>query len=89
MSLEALINELSKYGKLSLMNLDNEWNASLDVFITSRGISCKIRSEFDCKTPMEACTVCMERLQKFLSDLANTPQPTLANTPQPTLGELS
>lgn len=81
MSLEALINELSKYGKLSMMNLDNGWNVSLDVFITGRGISCKIRSEFDCKTPMEACLGCMERLQKFLSDLANTPQPTLEDQP--------
>jgi hypothetical protein len=62
-SLEDVLLELAKWGCPYLhCHRDGEWSARVDANITPLGAKFEVRSEFNCKTPMQAALQCRERL---------------------------
>lgn len=60
-SLEECLDELQKFGKPRVSKLRG-WNASIEVFVTGKGVEFQINSDFSHETPKEAVNVCYERL---------------------------
>ena len=68
-SLEALLADMSWYGNPRLSKFDIGWHACIDVFLTGDGVEFKVKSEFNCPTPIAATTECHQRLMSALKDL--------------------
>jgi hypothetical protein len=69
-SIEEGLYELCKYGKprLSCMGKD-EWYCNIEMWVQSKGVEFKIASEFKHSSPVEAVSVCIQRLKQALNDL--------------------
>lgn len=65
-SLEGVLAQLQRMGKprLGMYGDDGTWSCNVDMFVNATGAEFKVRSEFDCKTPMQAARQCLERAQK-------------------------
>jgi hypothetical protein len=70
-SLGELIRALQDYGKPRVGLLSGGWHASVDMYVTSKGASFDIKSDFTHDTPEEAATVCLHRVHETLADLKN------------------
>ncbi|EKD89532.1 MAG: hypothetical protein ACD_33C00046G0013 [uncultured bacterium] len=71
-TLEELLNELSKYGEVSIRYFkDKTWYCCIDMFVIGEGISFKIASDFKQPTAMNAAETCRERLISALKDIGN------------------
>ena len=68
-TLENALVLLCSYGEPRLTKMKSGWYAKIEMFVSSKGASFDIASEFDESTPMEAVNVLIARLQKTLSDL--------------------
>jgi len=68
-SLEEVLMVLSAYGEPRVAHDGGGWNCCVDMYVSSAGVSFKIRSEFSLKTPLMAAYQCAERLDKALSDV--------------------
>ena len=72
MPLEQCLEELEKYGDPSLSKNHNEWHCGIEVFVTGKGTSFKVRSDFKHKTHTEAANLCYARLMAELKRIKET-----------------
>jgi hypothetical protein len=75
MTLEQLLNELARYGRVSLSQPgtgDNcAWQCRLYLFVPGRGVSMQVDSDFNAKdcTAMQAALQCSDRLVAALNEM--------------------
>lgn len=69
-TLEGIISELDRFGKLKLFKMDKGWHVSVDVYVTGKGVSFGVCSGFEHIKPFDAGIVCLERLRKALEDIS-------------------
>jgi hypothetical protein len=69
--LEDVLLELSKRGRPTLTITPRRagWWCYMDVTVTPIGAAFEIKSESDCKTPLEAALQCRERLMLAIASL--------------------
>lgn len=68
--IESAMFWLSQYGKPRLCSQGNgEWFCAIEMFVQGAGVSFDVRSDFKEKSMLDAIRVCVERLEKALSDL--------------------
>ena len=70
-SLESLLDEMSKYGwpYIHCSNIDGTWHAKIKMFVSSEGVTFEAKSDFEHKTPKEACYQCYQRAIQSIKDL--------------------
>jgi hypothetical protein len=68
-SLGELLRNLQGYGKPRVGLFNNGWHVSVDMYVTSKGASFEIKSDFTHDTPEEAAQVCLHRVHETLADL--------------------
>ena len=67
---DTLLTGLSLYGKVWLFgNQQDGWKASVDMFVTGKGVTFEIKSDSKCKSPHDALTQLNNRVQQTLIDL--------------------
>ena len=62
---DEILNELSAYGEPWLSKFNSDWICSVDVFVTGKGVTFKVKSE-RCMTPQKACSDCHSKLSHAL-----------------------
>ena len=73
MSLEECLTELEKYGRPRLSKVSTGgWHACIDVFVTGKGVEFEVKSEFNCKNPVESANQCYQRLVKAIKQIKET-----------------
>ena len=70
--LEDLLNRLSLFGEPMLWKMKKGWHCKLDMFVAGVGVKVEICSESDHKTPTDAASLCMGRLEHALAEMTNT-----------------
>ena len=66
----SMLTALQSYGKPHLFLGRSGWNASVGMHVSSKGASFDIKSEYDHKTPGEACVELVKRVEATLADLS-------------------
>ena len=69
-SLEENLMILSKYGKVRLSMYDEGWYCCVNMFVTGKGVSFEVESDFGLKSPSDATCQCKERLNTQLKKLS-------------------
>lgn len=62
---DEILNELSVYGEPWLSKFNPDWICSVDVFVTGKGVTFKVKSE-GFGTPQKACSDCHRKLSHAL-----------------------
>lgn len=72
LSVEDYLLELRKYGRPSLFShADGSWNCKVDMKTAGEGISFKVESGYECKTPLSATRTCYKLMIDALKQLGN------------------
>lgn len=58
---DEILDELSDYGEPWISKFGSEWKCSVDVFVTSKGVTFKVKSD-GLATPHKACSDCHRKL---------------------------
>jgi hypothetical protein len=66
LSLDEILDALCAAGKPRVARMDHGWLCSIDMHVAAAGTEFKIRSEFDCETPLAAARQCAERVIQTL-----------------------
>ncbi len=62
--LEESLIFLCSFGEPKLSKMSDGWYARIDMFVSSKGASFEISSQFDHKTPMEAVNTLIDRVKR-------------------------
>lgn len=72
-TVEELLIELERFGYPKLIKIDDDgWYAKIEVFVTGKGVSFDVVSEFGRKTPKDSLVQCHERLISALQKIKDT-----------------
>jgi len=72
LSLEDLIENSRKYGKINLSYFVQGWHCSLEMYINVTGTEVKIRSEFNHSNSKEAVLTLLFRLKETIQSISAT-----------------
>lgn len=65
-TLEGLLNALCAAGMPRILRMDKGWVCCVDMHVASAGTEFKIRSEYDCETPLASARQCAGRVIQTL-----------------------
>ena len=68
-SIESYLTELEKYGNPVLRKMDGGWYSKIEVFVTGKGVSFEVDSDFGHSTPTNALALCCDRLKTALEKI--------------------
>tara|TARA_R110000824_G_scaffold188319_2_gene369695 strand:- start:3359 stop:3625 length:267 start_codon:yes stop_codon:yes gene_type:complete len=71
-SLEDVLLELERYGEPRVSKLKNGWYSSVEVFVTGKGISFDVKSDYNLATPHGAASQCYDRLMLAIKSIKET-----------------
>jgi hypothetical protein len=70
--IQHLLLKMRPYGRPALFAYaDGAWGCSISLEIRTQGFTAEVRSNFTCKSPLEAVSQCHERLLQSLSTFEN------------------
>ena len=67
--LNALLMSCDRYGEIRVSRITGGWYSSIDMNTNTTGAQFKIASEFKHKTPVDAVTECIKRMNEALATL--------------------
>lgn len=67
LSVEEILYKLCSAGNPVIRKMDGGWMCGVDMHVAAAGTTFNVRSEFDCKTQLDAARQCAERVLKTLS----------------------
>ena len=68
--LDELLQSTHKYGKCRVSRHDTGWYCCIEMNTNTTGTSFEVKSRFDHPTPIEAVTICIERMHAALRMLS-------------------
>ena len=71
-SLEDILIEFENYGEPRLSKLKSGWYSSVEVFVTGKGISFDVKSDYEWATPHGAASQCYDRLMLAIKSIKET-----------------
>ena len=70
MNLEEILIYLSQFGKPRIGIYSTQgWHCNVEMFVTGKGISFEIKSDFGHETPLAAAQCCKRRLEDTLAQI--------------------
>lgn len=68
-SIEGCLSELEKYGMPQLLKMKRGWHASIEVFVSGKGVRFEVGSDFTHSTPTDSLALCCDRLNAALEKI--------------------